>query len=177
MAGLSLDKVQDKIQKFINVNIPKDENVRIGFSGDYKDMMEAVRNFGLIIMMASILVFIVMASQFESFMDPFIVLFTIPLSFIGVIAIYALNGSRLSVVTVMGVLVLVGTIVNNGIILVDYTNLLRKRGLTLEDACVKAARNRLRPILMSTLTTVISLMHKYGDRLTVNVKNPDKFTE
>jgi len=158
VAGLSLDKVQDTIQKLINANIPKDENVRIGFSGDYEDMMEAVRNFGLIIMMASILVFIVMASQFESFMDPFIVLFTIPLSFIGVIAIYALNGSRLSVVTVMGVLVLVGTIVNNGIVLVDYTNLLRKRGLALEDACVEAARNRLRPILMSTLTTVISLM-------------------
>lgn len=158
VAGLSLDKVQDKIQKLINANIPKDENVRIGFSGDYEDMMEAVRNFGLIIMMASILVFIVMASQFESFMDPFIVLFTIPLSFIGVIAIYALNGSRLSVVTVMGVLVLVGTIVNNGIVLVDYTNLLRKRGLALEDACIEAARNRLRPILMSTLTTVISLM-------------------
>ena len=158
VAGLSLDKVQDKIQKLINANIPKDENVRIGFSGDYEDMMEAVRNFGLIIIMASILVFIVMASQFESFMDPFIVLFTIPLSFIGVIAIYALNGSRLSVVTVMGVLVLVGTIVNNGIVLVDYTNLLRKRGLALEDACVEAARNRLRPILMSTLTTVISLM-------------------
>ncbi|MBM7023182.1 efflux RND transporter permease subunit [Treponema sp. Marseille-Q4523] len=158
VSGLSLDKVQDKIQKLINANIPKDENVRIGFSGDYEDMMEAVRNFGLIIIMASILVFIVMASQFESFMDPFIVLFTIPLSFIGVIAIYALNGSRLSVVTVMGVLVLVGTIVNNGIVLVDYTNLLRKRGLALEDACVEAARNRLRPILMSTLTTVISLM-------------------
>ncbi|MGI0529078.1 efflux RND transporter permease subunit [Treponema socranskii] len=158
VAGLSLDKVQDKIQKLINANIPKDENVRIGFSGDYEDMMEAVRNFGLIIIMASILVFIVMASQFESFMDPFIVLFTIPLSFIGVIAIYALNGSRLSVVTVMGVLVLVGTIVNNGIVLVDYTNLLRKRGLALEEACIEAARNRLRPILMSTLTTVISLM-------------------
>ena len=111
-----------------------------------------------VIMMAAILVFIVMASQFESFMDPFIVLFTIPLSFIGVIAIYAINGSRLSVVTVMGVLVLVGTIVNNGIVLVDYTNLLRKRGLALEEACIEAARNRLRPILMSTLTTVISLM-------------------
>ncbi|WP_315326416.1 efflux RND transporter permease subunit, partial [Treponema socranskii] len=158
VAGLSLDKVQDTIQKLIKENIPKDENMRIGFSGDYEDMMEAVRNFGLIIMMAAILVFIVMASQFESFMDPFIVLFTIPLSFIGVIAIYAINGSRLSVVTVMGVLVLVGTIVNNGIVLVDYTNLLRKRGLALEEACIEAARNRLRPILMSTLTTVISLM-------------------
>ena len=71
--------------------------------------------------------------------------------------IYGLTGTQLNVVTIMGMLVLVGTIVNNGIVLVDYTNLLRKRGMELEEACVEAARNRLRPILMSTLTTVISL--------------------
>ena len=98
-----------------------------------------------------------MASQFESLVDPFIVILTIPLSFIGVVFIYAIVGQRLSVVTIMGMLVLVGTIVNNGIVLVDYTNLLRKRGYELKEACVEAARNRLRPILMSTLTTVISL--------------------
>ena len=121
-------------------------------------MMEAVVNFGLIIIMAAILVFVVMASQFESLIDPFIVILTIPLSFIGVVAIYALTGNQLNIVTIMGMLVLVGTIVNNGIVLVDYTNLLRKRGFELEEACVQAARNRLRPILMSTLTTVISLM-------------------
>ncbi|MBP5447019.1 MAG: efflux RND transporter permease subunit, partial [Treponema sp.] len=127
-------------------------------SGDYEEMMKAVVNFGAIILMATILVFVVMASQFESLLDPFIVLLTIPLSFIGVMAIYALTRNQLSIVTVMGILVLVGTIVNNGIVLVDYTNLMRKRGYSLDEACVEAARNRLRPILMSTLTTVISLM-------------------
>lgn len=157
VSGLSLDKVQSQVMKLINDNIPKDEGVTISFSGDYEDMIDAVSNFSLIILMAAALVFVVMASQFESLVDPFIVILTIPLSFIGVIAIYAITGEQLNIITVMGMLVLVGTIVNNGIVLVDYTNLLRKRGYNLEEACVEAARNRLRPILMSTLTTVISL--------------------
>ena len=110
-----------------------------------------------IILLAAFLVFIVMASQFESLLDPFIVILTIPLSFIGVVAIYAISGNQINVITIIGMLVLVGTIVNNGIVLVDYTNLLRKRGLELKEACIEAAKNRLRPILMSTLTTVISL--------------------
>lgn len=157
VTGLSLDKVQSGITKLIEDNIPKDEKVTIGVSGAFEDMMEAVVNFGLIIIMAAILVFVVMASQFESLIDPFIVILTIPLSFIGVMAIYAITRNQLNVITIMGLLVLVGTIVNNGIVLVDYTNLLRKRGYELEEACIEAARNRLRPILMSTLTTVISL--------------------
>ena len=157
ISGISLDIVQSTIQRLIDDNIPKDDAVTITFSGDYEDMMEAVTNFGLVIIMAIILVFVVMASQFESFVDPFIVILTIPLSFIGVVTIYALTGNQLSIVTIMGMLVLVGTIVNNGIVLVDYTNLLRKRGYELEEACIQAARNRLRPILMSTLTTIISM--------------------
>ena len=88
----------------------------------------------------------------------FIVIFTLPLAFIGVAAIYLVSGQLLSIVTVFGFLMLVGMIVNNGIVLVDYTNLLRKRGYALEDACVEAARSRLRPILMSTLTTILSLV-------------------
>ena len=157
VSGVSLDVIQTGLLKIINDNIPKDDAVTISISGDYEDMMEAVVNFGAIIILAAALVFIVMASQFESLIDPFIVILTIPFSFIGVMMTYAMVNQRLSVVTIMGMLVLVGTIVNNGIVLVDYTNLLRKRGYELEEACVEAARNRLRPILMSTLTTVISL--------------------
>lgn len=155
--GLSLDVSINGVKQLINDNIPKDDAVSITFGGSIDDMMEAVVNFGMVIIMAGLLVFVVMASQFESFLDPFIVILTIPLSFIGVIMIYGITRTQLNVVTIMGMLVLVGTIVNNGIVLVDYTNLLRKRGLELEEACVEAARNRLRPILMSTLTTVISL--------------------
>ena len=157
LPGLSIGDVQSKVVKLIDENILKEEGVTISYSGDMEDMLEAIKSFGLIIILAAFLVFVVMASQFESLIDPFIVIFTIPLSFIGVIAIYAITGNQLNVVTIIGMLVLVGTIVNNGIVLVDYTNLLRKRGFELEEACIQAAKNRLRPILMSTLTTVISL--------------------
>ncbi len=155
--GLSIGDVQSEVEKLINQNVAKEDGVIISYSGDLEDMMEAATNFGMVIILAAFLVFVVMASQFESMLDPFIVILTIPLSFIGVMTIYAITGNQLNVVTIMGILVLVGTIVNNGIVLVDYTNLLRKRGYELEEACIQAARNRLRPILMSTLTTVISL--------------------
>lgn len=156
--GLSLDKVQSGIKKLIDTNIPMEEDLSITFTGDYADMMEAVKNFMLIIFMAIVLVFAVMASQFESIKSPFIILFTIPLSVIGVVTIYLLSGNKFNIVTVVGLLMLVGVIVNNGIVLVDQTNLLRKRGMNMEDACVEAAGNRLRPILMSTLTTIIALV-------------------
>ena len=156
--GVPLTEVNAEVQRLIKENIIVDDGVLITYGGDFEDMMEAIVNFGMIIIMAILLVFAVMVSQFESFKDPFIVLFTIPLSFIGVATIYFMTGTILNVVTIIGMLVLVGTIVNNGIVLVDYTNLLRKRGYALEEACIEAARSRLRPILMSTLTTVISLI-------------------
>lgn len=157
-SGISIDKVQSEIEKIITENIAFDEKVLISYEGAMADMVETVGNFMVIILMAVLLVFAVMAAQFESFKDPFIILFTMPLSFIGVIMIYLMCGQMMNVITVIGMLVLVGTIVNNGIVLVDYTNLLRKRGYELFDACVEAARNRLRPILMSTLTTVTSMI-------------------
>jgi HAE1 family hydrophobic/amphiphilic exporter-1 len=120
-------------------------------------MVKLMKNFVLIIVVAIALVFGIMASLFESFRDPFIVLFTIPLSVIGIVAIYLITGEPFNIMTAVGLLVLVGVIVNNGIILVDYTNMLRKRGYSLHDACVEAAGNRLRPILMTTLTTIIGL--------------------
>ncbi len=152
--GASLGTVQAKVEKLI----PQDDEVRIEYGGDYKEMMEAIKQFVIIILMAIILVFGVMASQFESLLDPFIVLFTIPLALVGIVAIYALTGQTLNVMTAVGALILVGVIVNNGIVLVDYTNLLRKRGMSLTDACAEAARSRLRPILMTTLTTILGLV-------------------
>lgn len=154
----SIQIVQDFVEKLIKENIPQDENVLISFDGSFADMIEAATNFAVIILMAVLLVFAVMASQFESFKEPFIIIFTIPFSVIGVVMIYLMAGQMMNVITIIGMLVLVGTIVNNGIVLVDYTNLLRKRGYNLFDGCVEACRNRLRPILMSTLTTVTSLI-------------------
>jgi HAE1 family hydrophobic/amphiphilic exporter-1 len=156
--GNPTNEVEQKIQKLIKTEIPADEEVVIEFSGDYADLLRYGTRFIIILAVSILLVFGVMASQFESFLDPFIILFTIPLSLIGVVIIYALSGLPFSLFTAVGLVMLAGIIVNNGIVLVDYTNLLRKRGSSIHDACVEAGGNRLRPILMTTLTTVLALV-------------------
>lgn len=155
---VSIGLVQKEIEKIINEAIPQQDNMIINISGDNAEFKKTGLNLLAVIIMAAALVFAVMASQFESLKDPFIVIFTMPLSVIGVSAIHLLSGHKLNTVSILGCLMLVGMIVNNGIVLVDYTNLLMKRGYGLFDACVEAARSRLRPILMSTLTTIISLV-------------------
>ena len=132
--GLSITEVQKELEKTIKENIPHDDKVIIEYGGDFQQLAENLSVFAVIIIMAMVLVFAVMASQFESFKDPFIVIFTIPLALIGIVAIYLMTGMPLNLITAVGLLVLVGIIVNNGIVLVDYTNLERKRGLELEEA-------------------------------------------
>jgi HAE1 family hydrophobic/amphiphilic exporter-1 len=156
--GAKLNILEDKVRNLVNAEIPAEDDVVIEFAGDNSEMVKMMTNFILIIVVAIFLVFGIMASLFESFRDPFIVLFTIPLSFIGIVGIYLITGEPFNILTAVGLLVLAGVIVNNGIVLVDYTNLLRKRGLSLHDACVEAAGNRLRPILMTTLTTILGLI-------------------
>ncbi|GMO48834.1 MAG: efflux RND transporter permease subunit [Termitinemataceae bacterium] len=155
--GSKLNEVDSVLQALVKANIPSEDDVIIQYEGDNSEMKEIFGNFILVIVVAIGLVFGVMAGLFESFLSPFIIILTIPLSLIGVIFIYFITGDQFNVMTVVGFLVLLGVIVNNGIVLVDYTDLLRKRGLSLQEACVEAAGNRLRPILMSTLTTVIGL--------------------
>jgi HAE1 family hydrophobic/amphiphilic exporter-1 len=156
--GTKLNQLEDKVRALISSEIPAEDDVLIEYAGDNADMLKMMGRFLLIMIVAVFLVFGVMASLFESFRDPFIVIFTIPLSLIGIVAIYFFTGETFNILTAVGLLVLVGVIVNNGIVLVDYTNLLRKRGLSLHDACVVAAGNRLRPILMTTLTTILGLL-------------------
>jgi HAE1 family hydrophobic/amphiphilic exporter-1 len=156
--GAHLDKTELKIRELISQEIPADEDVVIEFSGDYADLMEYGGRFIIILAISVFLVFGVMASQFESFLDPFIIFFSMPLLAIGVIAMYILTGETFSLFTAVGLVMLVGIVVNNGIVLVDYTNLMRKRGLSIRDACVEAGGNRLRPILMTTLTTILALI-------------------
>lgn len=156
--GTKINTLAEKVTKLIGEEIPAEEGLVISFSGDYEDLMKYGFKFIIILLVAIFLVFGVMASQFESFIDPFIILFTVPLSFIGVIFVYVLTGEMFNILTAVGLVMLAGIIVNNGIILVDYTNLLRKRGRSLYDACVEAGGNRLRPILMTTLTTVLGLI-------------------
>jgi HAE1 family hydrophobic/amphiphilic exporter-1 len=156
--GVRINTLQDRVQSLITSEIPVEDDVIIEYGGDNAEMMKMMGRFVLICLVAIFLVFGVMASLFESFRDPFIIILTIPLSFIGIVAIYLITGDTFNILTAVGLLVLIGVIVNNGIVLVDYTNLLRKRGYSLHDACVEAAGNRLRPILMTTLTTILGLL-------------------
>jgi HAE1 family hydrophobic/amphiphilic exporter-1 len=156
--GTKLNVITDKVRNLITSEVPAEEDVIIEYAGDTAELAEMMRTFVLILVVAAFLVFGVMASLFESFRDPFIIIFTIPLSMIGIVWIYLITGEPFNIMTAVGLLVLLGVIVNNGIVLVDYTNLLRKRGYLLVDACVEAAGNRLRPILMTTLTTILGLI-------------------
>jgi len=156
--GAKVNTLQEKVEALIMSEIPIEDDVIIEYGGDNAEMVKIFTRFILICIVAVFLVFGVMASLFESFRDPFIIIFTIPLSIIGIVAIYLITGTIFNVLTAVGLLVLIGVIVNNGIVLVDYTNLLRKRGYSLNDACIEAAGNRLRPILMTTLTTILGLV-------------------
>ena len=113
---------------------------------------------GLAFLVAILLTYMVMASQFESFLYPFIIMFTIPLSFIGVALALVLTGTDLSVMSLIGMVMLVGIVVNNGIVLVDYINQLRERGLGLVDAILQGGQIRMRPVLMTALTTILAML-------------------
>lgn len=149
--------VEQRIQKAIDDSIILPEGLMISYEGSWKETAEKGMIFILIISMALILVYGVMAGTYESFKDPFINMFTIPLGLIGVVAIYFLTGQDLSMFTALGFVMLVGIAVNNGIILVDQTNLLVSRGVPMREACVQAATSRLRPVLMTTLTTLLGM--------------------
>jgi len=156
--GVKTNLIQELVENLIRSEIPIEDDLIIEYAGANADMIKLFGRFVLICIVAVFLVFGVMASLFESFRDPFIIVLTIPLSMIGIVTIYLITNTIFNVLTAVGLLVLVGVIVNNGIVLVDYTNLLRKRGYELIDACIEAAGNRLRPILMTTLTTVLGLL-------------------
>lgn len=139
--------------------IPVPPGFTIQVAGSFADMMESFRDLGFAVLIAIVLVFMVMASQFESLRDPFIILFTIPFALIGVLWSLLITGTTLSIVSGVGVLVLVGIVVNNGIVYVDFVNQLRRsEGMALEDAVKEAGRIRLRPILMTAFTTIFGLV-------------------
>src|SRR5439155_18944207 len=108
--------------------------------------------------LAMLLVYMVMAAQFKSLLDPFIIMFSIPLGLAGVFLILLLTETTISTTSMMGVIMMLGIVVSNGVLLVDYTNVLRRRGKPLREAVVLASRTRLRPILMTSLATVLGLM-------------------
>jgi HAE1 family hydrophobic/amphiphilic exporter-1 len=157
-AGLAATTMQALLEQTVKDNLIQQDGVTVRYAGEAEEIRKYSAKFLFIIAAAVFMVFGLMASQFESFVDPLIIFFSIPLLFIGVIWIYKIGDEAISVFSAVGIVALVGIVVNNGIVLVDYTNTLRARGLGVRDACVEAGRNRLRPILMTGLTTILGMI-------------------
>ena len=127
------------------------------FSGQNETIMDAMKDLLLMMLVGIILVYLIMVAQFQSLKSPFIVLFTIPLAFTGGFLGLLLTGMELSVISMMGFVMLCGIIVNNGIVLVEFVNQLREEGMEKREALVEAGKTRMRPILMTTITTILGL--------------------
>ena len=134
------------------------DGVSYVFSGENETIMEAVEQLGLMLLLGILLVYLVMVAQFQSLLSPFIVMFTIPLAFTGGFMALLICGMEVSVVSLIGFVMLVGIIVNNGIVLVDYINQLRLEGMDRRAAIVDAGKTRMRPILMTSITTILGLI-------------------
>ena len=155
--GVALsDVVATTEQVLEEVDIPSELMVRIG--GSYEKQQDMFADLIMLLAMIIILVYIVMASQFESFMSPFVIMFSVPFAFVGVIMGLIVTGTPLGAMGMVGILILMGIVVKNGIVLIDYTILMRERGYSIAEASIMAAKSRLRPILMTTLTTVLGMV-------------------
>ena len=141
------------------LNVPVPRGFTIGFSGDYEEQEKAFGELRLGLILALALVYMVMACLYESFRDPFVVMFSVPLAIIGVVLVLFLTNTTFNMQSYIGCIMLGGIVVNNAILLVDYTNLLRREGgMDLREAIEESGRRRLRPILMTALTTVFGLL-------------------
>ncbi len=136
---------------------PAPDGVSIEIGGETQEIMNALKDIVLMIILAILFIYLIMVAQFQSLLSPFIVIFTIPLAFTGGFIGLFIAGEEISLTAMIGFLMLTGIVVNNGIVFVDYTNQLRMHGMEKRDALVKTGRNRMRPILMTMLTTVLSM--------------------
>jgi multidrug efflux pump subunit AcrB len=157
-AGIAATDMQRRLESTIREYLVPREGVSIRYLGEAADINSYTGVVIMIVVTAIYLVFGVMACQFESFIDPLIIFFTIPQLFVGAIWIYKITNQAMTMFSVIGIVALVGVVVNNGIVLVDYTNTLRARGMRVREACLEAGRNRLRPVLMTSLTTILGML-------------------
>ena len=157
VTGRDLGSVASDIQKKLDeLNVPA--GFEIKQSGNVEQQQQTFGALLFAFALAILLVYVVMASQFQSFLDPFIIMFTVPLGIVGVLWTLFFTDTTLSVTSFQGIIVMVGIVVSNGILLVDYTNHLRMRGLDLQNAIVQGGKTRLKPIIMTSLATVFGLI-------------------
>jgi HAE1 family hydrophobic/amphiphilic exporter-1 len=157
VSGTTLDKaVKDINAELKKIDIPSDITTTI--AGSFKDQQESFGDLGALLLIIIMLVFVVMASQFESVTYPFIIMFSVPFGISGVVLALWLSGTTFNVMTFVGVIMLVGIVVKNGIVMVDYINLNRERGNGIIRAVVTGGKSRLRPVLMTSLTAILGML-------------------
>ena len=154
--GVSLGEMAASVQTLVNgMEIPQGVMVNIG--GDYEEQQESFADLGLLFLAVIVLVYLVMASQFESYSRPFVIMFSVPFAITGATLALWITGTDLSMIAALGLVLLVGIIVKNGIVLVDFINLMRDRGLELNEAIAVAGKSRLKPVLMTATTTILGM--------------------
>ncbi len=156
--GAKANFVESEIRDLLDSELPPDPGISLVYKGEMQDVNETGGVLLKVLAIAILLVFGVMVSQFESLRAPFIIVLAMPMLAIGVIGIFLITGLSFDMIALIGVVMLSGMVVNNGIVLVDYINLLRKRGSSLYDACLEGGVSRLRPILMTTMTTIATMV-------------------
>ena len=159
--GTIYKRALSEIVKDVNVTLASldvPSGVQVEISGSLEDQQDAFSDLGLLLIIVFLLVYIVLASQFESLTYPFIIIMSIPFAFIGALLLLSSTGSPLGIMGFIGLIMLVGIVVKNGIVLVDYINLNRERGMSIITAVVHAAKSRLRPVLMTTFTTILAMI-------------------
>ncbi len=150
--GLVSTEVQDKLKDY---ELP--EGYSFEFTGENETINEAMEQLMLMLLLALVFMYLIMVAQFQSLLHPFIIMFTIPLAFTGGLLALFIAGSEVSVIAIVGFVMLSGIIVNNGIVLIDYINQLRAEGMEKQEAILTAGRTRLRPVLMTALTTILAM--------------------
>ena len=155
--GSALSEVVEAGKAIIDsMDLP--EGVSVTISGDYEEQQESFHDMATLALLIILLVFIVMAAQFESLKLPFIIMFSIPFALSGVLIALWLTDTSINLMSMLGAIMLIGIVVKNGIVLIDYTGLCRERGMSAITSTVTAARSRLRPVLMTTMTTILGMI-------------------
>lgn len=153
----SLQELAQNVQHELDqMNIPAE--IHVALAGNYKDQQDSTRDMMMLAALILMLVYIVMASQFESFAKPFIIMFSIPFAISGVSLMMYFTGNNIDMIGLLGLVLLIGIVVKNGIVLVDYINLMRERGLPLAEAIAVSGQSRLRPVLMTAFTTILGMI-------------------
>jgi HAE1 family hydrophobic/amphiphilic exporter-1 len=158
VSGRDMDEVALELGAILRrLDLPPGFSLAVG--GDYQEQQEAFRELRWGLILALVLVYMVMAALFEKFLDPLVIMFSVPFAVIGILLILVLTGTTLNVNSFIGIIMLTGIVVNNAIVLVDYINLkIREEGLAIREAVVHGGRTRLRPILMTSLTTMLAMV-------------------